>query len=529
MTETQTVTVRALADAKRLPVEFLQEIGVTDSPDGHGVLIPYIPETETGPAGRTRLRTALSAGDGSLWCKGDGAILPYGLWRLPEARTEGFLLLVEGESDSWAAWFNGFPCIGVPGSSMTTKLLPVHLADIHELFICREPDEGGQTFTTGVIKRLAEIGYRGRAWVLDMQETFGCKDPAELHVKDPQQFPRLLQEALDALRETVPAFPATGEQATGAEPDQGTATEPARLLADDLETFMLIPTTRKRYLFDKLIPAPSLGMVYGPRGSGKTHFVDGTGYGAAAGDRFLAWFAETAVKTVKVDGEMPVSVQQERFSLQIRAFEKEPPKGYLRVVSAERQGEMGIPDLATREGQKAIESILGDCELLILDNLSSLVRSGVENEGESWLPLQTWLLSLRRRGVSVLLVHHSNKLGDQRGTSRREDCLDYVLSLRRPRDYSPEQGCAFEIHFTKARGLWGKDVRAIHAKFETDPQGTAARWVWSYSDDGLLMDVAELATEGKSLAEIAKILGISKPMAQRRLDKGKREGIYPLK
>jgi len=119
-------------------------------------------------------------------------------------------------------------------------------------------------------------------------------------------------------------------------------------------------------------------------------------------------------------------------------------------------------------------------------------------------------------------------MGDQRGTSRREDTLDYVLSLKRPRDYDPQQGCAFEIHFTKARGLWGKDVRAINAKFETDPQGTVARWVWSYADDCLLMDVAELATEGKSLAEIGKVLGISKAMAQRRLDKARREGIYPI-
>nr|HPO09194.1 AAA family ATPase [bacterium] len=348
-------------------------------------------------------------------------------------------------------------------------------------------------------------------------------DLADLHKENPAQFPQRLQRAIDALRQTEPAYPAAVES----EPDAGK--EPARLVADKLEFFLTIPTPVKRYLLRPLISSPSLGMVYGPRGIGKSHFVDAVAYGTAAGDRFLVWSAEYPIKTIMIDGEMPVSVQQERFTLQIKAFEKEAPPGYLQIVSAERQGETGIPDLARPEGQRAIESILGDCELLILDNLSSLVRSGVENEGESWLPLQTWLLSLRRRGVSVLLVHHSNKLGDQRGTSRREDVLDYILSLRRPRDYDPQQGCAFEVHFTKARGLWGKEVRAINARFETDPHGVASRWVWSYADDTLLVDVAEMATEGMSLAQIGKTLGMSKTAVHRRLEKAKQEGLYPIK
>ena len=52
-------------------------------------------------------------------------------------------------------------------------------------------------------------------------------------------------------------------------------------------------------------------------------------------------------------------------------------------------------------------------EFLILDNLSTLCGSLKENEGDSWTPVQTWLLSLRKRGVSVLLIHHAGKGGNQ--------------------------------------------------------------------------------------------------------------------
>jgi putative DNA primase/helicase len=77
-----------------------------------------------------------------------------------------------------------------------------------------------------------------------------------------------------------------------------------------------------------------------------------------------------------------------------------------------------------------MEPLLDDVELLVLDNLSSLTAVIRDNDAESWNPIQEWLLRLRRRGTSVLIVHHAGKGGEQRGTSRREDVLDTSISLR---------------------------------------------------------------------------------------------------
>ncbi|WP_408607000.1 AAA family ATPase [Candidatus Nucleicultrix amoebiphila] len=62
-----------------------------------------------------------------------------------------------------------------------------------------------------------------------------------------------------------------------------------------------------------------------------------------------------------------------------------------------------------------MEEHLKEVKLLILDNYSALCRQGRENEADSWIPLQECFLTLRRRGLSILLIHHSNKSGRQRG------------------------------------------------------------------------------------------------------------------
>jgi putative DNA primase/helicase len=80
------ITTADLAEAKKLPVEWLHEQGVEDFPDGGGVAIGYFLE-DGSQAPRVRRRTALRAKDGSSWI-GSGEIIPYGLWKLDEWRSD---------------------------------------------------------------------------------------------------------------------------------------------------------------------------------------------------------------------------------------------------------------------------------------------------------------------------------------------------------------------------------------------------------------------------------------------------------
>src|SRR5262249_11626599 len=145
--------------------------------------------------------------------------------------------------------------------------------------------------------------------------------------------------------------------------------------------------------------------------------------------------------------------------------------------------------------------------------------SGRENEAESWLPVQAWLLKLRREGRAVIIVHHAGKGKSQRGTSRREDILDVVLNLRAPSDYEPSEGARLEVHFEKARGLSGKDTEQFEAKLET--RDGKALWAIRELEDARGAEILELSKDGMSVRAIARELGMSKSAVQRALVRGK--------
>lgn len=260
-------------------------------------------------------------------------------------------------------------------------------------------------------------------------------------------------------------------------------------------------------MLDPILARQSLALLYGPRGLGKTFVAMGIAWAAAAGGSFLKWQASRPHRVLYVDGEMPAPDLKQRIEILGSA-----PRGLSYILASLSPD--GIPDLGKRAGQQAFEHCWKEPpELLVLDNLSSLVGM-VTDDPDSWNTLQAWLLDLRRRGIAVLLVHHAGKDGSQRGTSRREDVLDIVLALRRPSDYEAAQGARFELHFEKARGLFGDSADPFEARLETDGAGLV-HWRWQPLSTGLLDRAVPLFQAGLSVREVAEELEISKTACHR--------------
>ncbi len=282
---------------------------------------------------------------------------------------------------------------------------------------------------------------------------------------------------------------------------------------------LLAPWLRRQYLV----------MVHAMRGVGKTHFGLGVAYAVASGGKFLKWKAEKPRRVLYIDGEMPGTAIKERLAAIVQSGEEatEPPQGYFRIITPDTQNGP-LPDLGTAEGQAAYAPPIGDAELIVVDNLSSLVRFGVENEGESWLPVANWALALRREGRAVIFVHHSGKNGLQRGSSRREDMLDVVISLRHSGDYLPERGAQFTVRFEKSRGLYGDAVREFEAAL-TQTDTDAQAWTWRESDTATLDRVIELHCLGMTVTDVANELGFNKSTVSRTLKKARELGLIPPK
>lgn len=270
----------------------------------------------------------------------------------------------------------------------------------------------------------------------------------------------------------------------------------------------------REMLLDPILPTQGLAMLYSYRGIGKTFLALGIGAAVASAGRFLRWTAPRARKVLYVDGELPAKTVQERSAMILAGMEgSEPSPGTFKIVTPDLQ-ERPMPDLGTRQGQTFLEPHLEGVDLLILDNLSALCRDGNENEGEGWLPVQEWGLGLRRRGISVLFLHHAGKNKSQRGTSRREDLLDTVVTLKHPVDYNPSEGLRCEVHFEKTRAMLGGEAKPFEVRLESGQDGRAV-WTMRELEDAKAQRAAELFASGATVRDVAEELGISRSAAGR--------------
>lgn len=279
-------------------------------------------------------------------------------------------------------------------------------------------------------------------------------------------------------------------------------------------------------LLAPLLSTGTLALVHGPRGLGKSFLALHLAWAVAAGESFLGWRAPQPRPVLYVDGEMTDAELQARLRLL-----PSQPDGLQLLIAHASQYPLG--DLAESDGQARLRRTLmlmmeARPALVVLDNLASLTGFSAEHH-DRWTRLQHFLLSMRVAGHAVLIVHHSNKRGLQRGTSRREDALDLTLGLRRPADHAPREGLRVEIHFEKARGLFGEAVAPIEARMATDPASGRLGWQWRRAEEGELERAARLLRAGLKPGQMALELGISRSkgyeLRARALERGLLEGV----
>lgn len=282
----------------------------------------------------------------------------------------------------------------------------------------------------------------------------------------------------------------------GSEQPTGEAT--IKLLPIALGEFLKLNIPPRKMLLGPIIAEKSISMIYGPRGCGKTHLVVGIALAIVGGNGFLRWQAPNPRRVLIIDGEMPGALLIERLQAATQGMANFSYAESGLVILASDLCPDGLPDLGTTEGQEAFAPHLDGFDLIIIDNISTLCRTGKENEAESWGMLQNWALAQRRAGRSVLFVHHAGKGGDQRGTSRREDVMDTVIKLSRPSDYEATEGARMVIEFTKARGIIGDAAESFEAQLRDG--------VWSICLASTARDkrIIELHCEGLHQREIAK-------------------------
>lgn len=300
--------------------------------------------------------------------------------------------------------------------------------------------------------------------------------------------------------------------------------QPTGLVCVNIRELLALDLPPMEPMFGPWLVKQSLSMMYAWRGVGKTYFALNIAYAVAAGGTFLDWEAPEPNGVLYVDGEMPGPAMQSRLKSIIKGSDKACDPEYFRIVTPDLQTRP-MPDLSTVEGQELVEAQITDnTRLIVVDNLSSLVRSGKENDAESWGVIGEWGSRQRAQGRAVLFVHHSGKDGQQRGTSRREDILDTVVRLSLPDDYNADtDGARFNVTFEKDRHHSG--AKSLEASLEIDDEGRQI-WTTRSPQPGREDQIIALANQGASVTDIARKVGINKSNVSRSLQKAQSEGRY---
>lgn len=109
-------------------------------------------------------------------------------------------------------------------------------------------------------------------------------------------------------------------------------------------------------------------------------------------------------------------------------------------------------------------------DVVLIDNLSTLTDG--ENDAESWLQSSQMIRMFRHAKLTTIMVHHAGKNGSQRGTSKREDELHWVINLLD--DKTDREDAAFLAQFEKCRN--GRKPNTARFCFAIDDEQAQITW-----------------------------------------------------
>ena len=353
------LTLEQYAQAKKLPVDFLAGLGVTEHvwSDGHPYLrMPYL--DENGQLLAARLRHSMT--EGFAWRSGDHAH-PYGLPFLASAREVGYLVVPEGESDFGTFRYHGIPALAVPGAATWKPAWDDYLNGFEIVYVIIEPDKGGEAMRHWVSSSRAREHVR----LVSMPAEF--KDPSALHVADPETFPERWAELMAT---AVPWSELDREETA------------ARLSVARLESQTLIgqPDILQRFVaalhaegvvgearsakllylcaVSRLLTHPVSAVVKGPSSAGKSFITDAVlKYFPSAAYYVLTAMSERALVYTEEEFEHRIIVIHEANGLGefaeylVRSYQSE---GHLRYETVETTAQGIRPRVIEKQGPIAV-------------------------------------------------------------------------------------------------------------------------------------------------------------------------------
>jgi hypothetical protein len=274
--------------------------------------------------------------------------------------------------------------------------------------------------------------------------------------------------------------------------------------------FINLDMPQRRTLLAPWLLESSMGMIVGWRGVGKSMLAMGLAQALARGEGFGPWPGGTPIKSLYLDGEMV----QTDVAFRLIKLAGEIPEN-LFIYSDHYANSLGLPsaNLLIEDWRKEMKALLLnlDVKLLVVDNIASLAPGIDENSKKDWDPINQFFLDLRYNNIITIFIHHSNKEGEQRGTSGREDNIDFSILLEQPKNYKREDGCKFVLKFKKAR-VPQADLHLIGDTEFSLLETSEGKYEWTFASvkESTRVGVLTYLDQGLSYDEITELVGVTK-------------------
>ena len=188
----------------------------------------------------------------------------------------------------------------------------------------------------------------------------------------------------------------------------------------------------QQWLIENVIPAQSLTLIYAQTGHQKSLLSLDIARSLATGK---SWLKQSTLKSrvLYIDGEM----SQRNIATRVQSMEINTiPKGDLTYLATSLIDDIEF-DLRDDKCRKQLITDLknNDYNVVVLDNIRTLLNVESENNASEYSVFNNLIKQIRGLGISVIVVHHSNKTVNEdgeasyAGSSNIATVYDSILSL----------------------------------------------------------------------------------------------------
>ena len=271
---------------------------------------------------------------------------------------------------------------------------------------------------------------------------------------------------------------------------------PDHLKVWKLDDFLEMDVEQPQRLLEPWLCKGDLWMIYSGPGVGKTFIALNIAFAVASGGKFIHWNAPEPAKVLYIDGEMSQYDMQQRLKGIVGAAEKKRNgdvklgrENFSGYAATFQDPNTPFPDFSDKKERKMLLKLAQGKDLVVIDNILTTLRGADPDKSKDWAVIQDILVELRKQDTAVILIHHTNKAGDQTGTKAKEAILNGMIELTRPNGASISEGAQFRAKWTKARGLTGKTVAPFTAQLISE-DGEPPKWTyeleWQDKDEEVL-------------------------------------------